>query len=147
MFDFYQQLRMKYLVVCFCFVFFVKNSLAQRHTLFNAANGIEERVWLQNSKGKIIGDQDSVVSRDYFWASWVDVQSEYIFGDKIKYTLIIQPPTKDASLYQFTTKRFSEKVLRGIDNSERASIITLYVEEDNKDTKTKKIGSVRFILE
>ncbi|MES2778572.1 MAG: hypothetical protein V4651_01625 [Bacteroidota bacterium] len=83
------------------------------------------KIWLQNSDGQIRAMSNDTISRDFFNAKWVMIQSSMPLKVTENVTCVFQPPTGNAKVYRFNTRTFSEEVLKYINTLEGGTVITV----------------------
>src|SRR5687767_1441588 len=101
-----KQIRLLFAISCFLFS---QNSIAQPNGGFADSTIVSKhKLWLYNSEGKIVGDQDSLVSKGYFNSKWTDLQSDASYGGNAKFMCILFAEERPhAMVYYFEGTKLS----------------------------------------
>ncbi len=119
---------------------------AQHYDTLGADTLEHHTIWLYNSNGKILGDRDSLVSREYFESKWVDLQSDAPYGPETRFICILQAKERPAMVYYLRQTKLSPEVINGIREWNQGGLVMFITEEKNEKTGIKDIRGLKFVL-
>jgi hypothetical protein len=77
----------------------------------------EGHIWLANSRGEAVGQADSLVTRNFFDAEWVDVRTDFVIDPSVECWVVLMPEDKSAAkAYKINKQELFPEVLNGIKN-------------------------------
>lgn len=136
------------LLLMLCCVCFVQKTKAQPNGILADSTVVfKHKLWLYNSSGKIVADQDSVISKEYFRSKWVDMQSEAPFWPNAKFICILQANETHAMVFYLEQTKLTAEVLKGIKEWPIGGSVMFIAEEKNDETGIKEMRGLKLILE
>lgn len=106
---------------------------------------VKRNMWLYNSEGKVAGNQDSVISKEYFNGRWIDLQSEIPFKKSERFYCVFEAKGAEPRAYFFNETKLPQNVVQKIMAWNVGGTLTFFVEEFQGEVR--KISAIRFILE
>jgi CO dehydrogenase/acetyl-CoA synthase gamma subunit (corrinoid Fe-S protein) len=70
-------------------------------------NEQEGHIWLVNNRGEAVDAKDSIVTRNFFDAEWVDIQADFTIDEAVECWLIFQPENGNAKAFKFAGLDFN----------------------------------------
>lgn len=74
----------------------------------------EGQLWLANNRGEAVGQADSVITRNFFDAKWVDVRADFMLDPALDCWIVLQPDSGSASAFKIVNRELSPEVLTKI---------------------------------
>lgn len=99
----------------------------------------EGQIWLANSRGESVGQADSVVTRNFFDAEWVDVRSDFTIDPMMDLWFVLQPSSGPAMASKSGTRELPADVLSRITSlTDGAVLNVLFQARDPKAVAPQK---------
>lgn len=99
---------------------------------------MDGKLWLANNRSEAVGQADSVVTRNFFDAEWVDVRSDFTIDTMMDLWFVIQPNSGPATAFRTGTRELSTDALSRITSmTEGATLMVLFQSRDPKGAAPK----------